>query len=266
MKKIFNKTTLIIIAATAILVSCKKDNNNGGYGKPDPTIKSVVVSTAGDSAGIVGKLNELRSLLGDPLNTTPGVTGGRREVNWDAVPPAFTNSNNFPFDFFGGFDAALPNGRKRGLILGNAASTLRVDSTDFAGIDASYSQQFEPFSKKRLFAPASTNITEITFKVPGTNTDAFVKGFSVIFSDVDLANKTSIEYFNGNKSPGVFYATAAPHGFSLLGVSFPDEKITRIKIISGNGALGSGNKDVSDAGAYDLVVMDDFLYDEPKAL
>ena len=269
MKKVFNKATLIIMAATAILASCKKDNNNGGYGdhgNPDPNVKSVVVSAVGDSAGIVTKLNELRSLLGDPLNVAPGVTGGRREVNWDAVPPAFTNSNNFPFDFFGAFDAALPNGRKRGLILGNTGTTLRVDSTDFADIDASYAQQFESFSKKRLFASAGTNVTEITFKIPGTNTNGFVNGFAVIFSDVDIAQKTSVEYFNGAKSLGVFYATAAPQGFSLLGVSFPDEKVTRVKITSGNAILGAGVKDVTNGGIYDLVVMDDFLYDEPKAL
>ncbi len=264
MKQIFNKITVIAMAAIVVVAGCKK-NNTDGNGEPS-TIKSQVFSAAGDSAGIVARLNEVRLSLGDPLNTAPGVIGGRREVNWDAVPPAFTNVNNFPFDFFGAFDAALPNGRKRGLILGNAATTLRVDSTDFADIDASYIQQFEPFSKKRLFASTGTNITEITFKVPGTNTDAFVKGFGVIFSDVDLANKTSVEYYNGNKSLGVFKATAAAQGISLLAVSFPDEKITRVKITSGNGVLGNGLKDISNGGVYDIVVMDDFLFDEPKAL
>lgn len=266
MKKVLNKATVIMIVTTAILASCKKDHNNGGHGNPGPSVKSIVVSAAGDSAGIVTKLNELRSLLGDPLNVAPGATGGRREVNWDAVPSAFTNSNNFPFDFFGAFDAALPNGRKRGLILGNTATTLRVDSTDFAGIDASYAAQFEPFSRKRLFTSTGTNVTEVTFKVPGTNTDGFVKGFGVIFSDVDIADKTSVEYYNGSKSLGVFKAVASPQGFSLLGVSFPDEKVTRVKITSGNGILGYGVKDVTNGGTYDLVVMDDFLYDEPKAL
>lgn len=258
MKKIFNKATMIMIAAIAILASCKK-NHNG-------ELKSVVVSAAGDSAGIVTKLNELRSLLGDPLNVAPGAKGGRREVNWDAVPPAFTNANNFPFDFFGAFDPALPNGRKRGLILGNAGTTLRVDSTDFAEIETSYAQQFEPFSRKRLFTSTGTNVTEITFKVPGTNTDGFVKGFGVIFSDVDIAQKTSVEYYNGTKRLGVFNAAPAPQGFSVLGVSFPDEKVTRVKITSGNGILSDGVKDVTNGGIYDLVVMDDFLYDEPKAL
>jgi len=266
MKNVFNKVTVTMMVASAILASCKKgDYDNGGHDHPHPNVNSIVVSAAGDSAGIVAKLNEFRLLLGDPVNIAPGATGGRREINWDGVPPVFTNNNNFPFDFFGSFDPVLPNGRKRGLIYA-AGTALRVDSTDFADIDASYASQFEPFSRKRLFASIGVNVTEITFKVPGTNTHGFVKGFGVIFSDVDIANNSSVEYYNGNKSLGIFKATAAPQGFSLLGVSFPYEKITRIKITSGNGALGAGVKDVTNGGSYDLVVMDDFLYDEPKAL
>ena len=59
---------------------------------------------------------------------------------------------------------------------------------------------------------------------------------------------------------------AGAQGFSFVGVGFPDENITRVKITSGNAVLGSGVKDISNGGNYDLVVMDDFLYDEPKTL
>jgi hypothetical protein len=205
-------------------------------------------------------------LAGDPLNTAPGVTGGRREVNWDAVPPAFTNSNNFPFDFFGSADPALGNGRKRGLILTNTGTSFRVDSTDFADIDPSYATQFEAFSKKRLFTYMGNTVTEVTFKVPGTNNVGFVKGFGVIFSDVDDANSTTVEYFAGTKSLGKYKTKVSAQGFSFIGVSFPDDKVTSVKITSGNGLLATGVKDVSNGGTKDLVVMDDFLYDEPKQL
>lgn len=260
------KTLTTIVAFTAIVItSCKKE---GDYETPSPkpTITSDVIAAVGDSAAITAKLAEFKTLAGATLNTAPGATGGRREVNWDAVPANFTNSNNFPFDFFGGFDNALPNGRKRGLILTNTGTSFRVDSTDFAEIDPSYADQFEAFSRKRLFTYLGNNITEVTFNVPGTNTPAYTNAFGVIFSDVDIASSTTIEYFNDSKSLGIFKAATAPQGFTLLGVSFPYEKITRVKITSGNGLLKTGVKDITNGGDKDLVVMDDFIYGEPKAL
>jgi len=258
------KILTVIAALVTVFSSCSKDDDfNGGI--PEPTINKVVFSAAGDSAAIVAKLNEFRFLAGDPLNTAPGATTGRREVNWDGVPANFTNNNNFPLDFFGSSDPTLGNGRKRGLIL-NGNTTFRVDSTDFSEIDASYAAEFEAFSRKRLFTYIGNNVTQITFKVPGTQTDAFVNGFGVIFSDVDAANLTTVEYYNGNKSLGVFKATQAPQGFSFVGVGFPDEKVTRVKITSGNGLLAAGVNDISNGGTKDLVVMDDFLYSEPQPL
>jgi len=272
MKKQFQNLRIqvtVISSAVLLFVGCKKDKtpNNNGY-PPVTTANSIVKSSSGDSTGVVSKINEFRALAGDPVNNAPGAESGRREVNWDAVPAAFTNANNFPFDFFGGSDAALANGRKRGLIMQNTGATFRVDSTSFSEVDPSYATQFEAFSPKRLFANMASNVTEVTFKVPGTTTDAFVNGFGVVFTDVDDARSTSIEYFNGTRSLGVFNAAVrtADGSFSFLGVSFPDEKVTKVKITSGNGVLGAGVKDISNGGTRDLVVMDDFIYDEPKQL
>lgn len=263
MKKI---NLLVAVVSSLVLVSsCDKDDNE--YNNPQPQVNANVFSVAADSSGIVSKLDELRNTLGATLNTTPGATGGRREVNWDAVPPSFTNLNGFPSDFFGQSDAAAANGRKRGLIMTNTGTSFRVDSTDFTDIDASYASEFNRFSPKRLFVYLGNTVTECTFKVPGTTTDAFIKGFGVIFNDVDVVNSTSLEFFNGNKSLGIYYAKPSASGqFSLLGVHFPDEKITKVKITSGNGLLAAGVKDITQGGTKDLVVMDDFLYDEPKQL
>ncbi|MBC7902799.1 MAG: hypothetical protein H7Y27_05225 [Gemmatimonadaceae bacterium] len=255
----------IIMAAGMLAIGCDKDDDDYKNPPPPPPATSVVITAAGDSAGIVAKLNEFRTLAGDPNNGAPGATGGRREVNWDGVPPQFNNNNAFPFNFFGETDAALPNGRKRGLILLNTGNPFRVDSTDFSEIDASYATQFEPFTRKRLFITAGSTVTEVTFKVPGTNTNATVNSFACIFSDVDDANSTSIQYFSGNKLLGSFKAPVQSQGFSLLGVKFPNDKITLVKIISGNAPLAAGVKDISNGGTKDLVTMDDFLYDEPKA-
>lgn len=258
----------VIIAAVALVPACKKDND--GYGsKPPvtPTVNAQQFKATGDSTAIAGKLDEFRNTLGATLNSAPGATGGRREVNWDGVPANLTNINGFPSDFFGGSDAALANGRKRGLLMTNTGTSFRVDSTDFSEVDASYADQFNRFSPKKLFVYMGNTVTECTFKVPGSTTDASIKGFGVIFNDVDDANSTSIEFFNGSKSLGVYKASQSPSGqFSLLGVFFPDEKITKVRITSGNGLLAAGAKDISSGGTKDLVVMDDFLYDEPKAI
>jgi hypothetical protein len=199
------------------------------------------------------------------IKQCPRATTGQREVNWDGVPANFTNNNTYPFDFFGSSDPTLGNARKRGLIT-NTAVSFRLDSTDFSEIDPSYADEFSAFSKKKLFATIGSNVTEVSFKVAGTTTDAFVKSFGVIFSDVDVQNLTTVEYFNGDKSLGVFKATPAAQGFSFVGVGFPDEKITRVKITTGNGSLAPGVKDITDGGIKDLVAMDDFLYSEPQPL
>ena len=123
-------------------------------------------------------------------------------MNWDGVPPAFTNNDQFPADFFNLTDPAGANGRKRGLVYTASSLPLRLDSTSFAELDASYADEFIPFSRKRLLIAVNSNISEIVFKVPGTNTNAFVKGFGIIFSDVDEANSTYVEYFNGSTSRG----------------------------------------------------------------
>jgi hypothetical protein len=266
MKRI-NLTLLSATTLAVLFIACSKNDDKDG-GTPPANVQSVQLTASGDSLAVVTRINEFRLLTGDPLNAAPGATIGRREVNWDAVPANFTNANNFPFDFFGASDPALPNARKRGLILKNTGTSFRVDSTLFADIDASYSSQFQAFSKKRLFTYMGSTITEITFKVPGTNTDAFVKGFGVIFSDVDEAGSTTVEYFNGNKSLGVFTAPVrkANGSFSFVGIGFPQDKVTKVKIKAGNGLLATGVKDVSSGGSKDLVVMDDFIYDEPKAL
>jgi hypothetical protein len=260
-----NKTAIVTLAfATLLAASCEKGDDYNST--PTPSINMQLFSAAGDSAAIATKLGEFRAAAGATANTTPGAIGGRREVNWDGVPANITNTDNFPFDFFGASDAALPAGRKRGLIYQNTGTSFRVDSTSFSEIEASYADQFKPFSKKKLFAYMGNNVSEISFKVPGTNTDAFVKSFAVIFTDVDAANSTSIEFFNGTKSLGVIKAGIAPQAFTLLGARFPDEKITKIKIVSGEVPLAAGVKDMSNGGTKDLVVMDDFIYSEPEAL
>ena len=269
MKSIHLKNTMGIMGTIQIsvftlsvfLCACTK---NGYNNNNSPQPQATVVSASGDVTNAIG---EFRQLLGDPLNSAPGATSGRREINWDGVPANLTNNGDFPFDFFNSTDPTVANGRKRGLVYQNTGTQFRVDSSDFSSIDNSYAAQFDAFSAKKIFAYLGNNVTDILFKVAGTNADATVKGFGLIFSDVDDPNSTKVEFFNGLKSLGVFKAPtrSGTTSFSFLGVYFPNDKVTRIRITAGNGILAAGVKDVSDGGSKDLVVMDDFFYSEPQA-
>jgi hypothetical protein len=263
MKNVSLKIIVSVLAAT-ILISCDKDDN--GHHEPDHDDEVTIIAAAGDSIDIISSINQFRSAIGDSLNTKIGAVGGRREINWDGVPATATDANPFPVDFFNATDSSAPAGRKRGLVYSPANASLRVSSTDFSDIDASYPGQFHPFSKAKMFNPNGSNVTEIQFKVAGTNTNAFVKAFGVVFADVDDYNSTTVEIFDGDTSLTVAKAQPSNGKFSFLSLQVSEYKITRVRITTGNGVLAAGIKDVSDGGSKDLVVMDDFIYSEPVVI
>lgn len=232
--------------------------------RPEPNPEAIVIKATGD---INAALSEFRGLLGN-LNTAPNSGPGRREINWDGVPAAFTNNNLFPGDFFGASDPALPNGRKRGLINTTPGAGFSISDSNFFFINPKYAEQFKTFSPKKTFVAVGSNITDNFFKVPGTNIDATVQGFGVVFSDVNNASSTSLEFYSGDRLLGSFkvpnIGNNNPGGFSFLGVYFPNEKVTRVRIYSGSAPLSPTQDDLSDGGGEDLVTMDDFIYSEPQ--
>jgi hypothetical protein len=138
----------------------------------------------------------------------------------------------------------------------------------FDNIDPTYSQTFEPFSPQRLFTSLGSNIVDVDFFVPGTTKPATTNGFGAIFSDVDLANTTSIELFDTHSnSLGTFFvpATTGSETFSFLGISFVDSVIAHVRITSGNFPVGTGVTD-KNGDSRDVVTMDDFLYSEPRSI
>jgi hypothetical protein len=131
-----------------------------------------------------------------------------------------------------------------------------------------YATTFSAFSPLRLFVPVGSNVTDVLFFLPGSNgaEAATVSGFGAIFSDVDLAGLTSISYFDPEGdllySRSVETGSVADGSLSFLGVFFnAGERIARVRIVTGNSALGP-----IDGGSIDVVAMDDFLYSEPVAL
>jgi hypothetical protein len=253
------KTARAILTALplAAAVGCGSYNSPTGSDLPKP---SRVVTGGGDVTSFVA---EFRGVLGDPNNggTAGSQAAGRREINWDGVPAAVTNNDDFPGDFF---NTRSP----RGVVFTTPGRGFRASDSNVADLDPSYSQEFAFFSARKTFLPAGSNVMEASFQVPGGTAPAAVRGFGVVFSDVDRAGSATIEYFGAQGSLGAYEAPARGAGGSLsfLGVAFADRIVTRVRIVSGRGALGPGVKDISAGGSLDLVIMDDFLYDEPVAL
>ena len=243
----------VALLGAALLGGCNSYNKN-------PVFPYQIVTGSGDVTGVVA---QFRTLLGDPLNgVTPGAQpAGRREINWDGVPANFTDNDAFPGDFF---NTRSP----RGAVFTTLGQSFRVSDNNLADVDPSYAGQFNFFSPQKTFAITGSTVMTAEFQVPGSSTAAVVRGFGVVFADVDRKGSATLEFFGPSGSLGRFEAPvrSGDSPLSFLGVVFQDTVVTSVRIVSGRAPIGAGVKDISDGGSQDLVVMDDFLYSEPKAI
>jgi hypothetical protein len=247
----------------------------------------LVFQAAGPTAdSIQGTVDAYAAALGEPDNGNgpnnldpSGEPIGRRKINWDGggantdtdtpVTPFnnFLNARGAQFTTPGtGLSQAPPSGGAQG-----GLAMLFNNPT--------YGTIFSTFSLPRLFTPVGSNITEALFFAPGSNGNvpATVRGFGAVFTDVDQPDgsgpggkqgnrkaSTLIEYF-GADGDLLFssFVPAAPGdaGLSFFGIIFDDARIARVRITSGNVAPGP-----DDGGKHDVVMMDDFLYGEPRPL
>jgi hypothetical protein len=224
-------------------------------------------SAGGTSAtsSIQSTVDSFRAALGGPNNgNNPGpLTNGRREINWDG----------------GGATTATVSGPVLTAFTNTRGSTFSTEGTGFlqtpvndpalTSINPGYASTFSAFSPQRIFTPVTSNITDVTFSVPGTMgaTAATVAGFGAVFSDVDLPNVTRLEFF-GSSGEQILSLNALPGttdgSFSFLGaVANAGERIARVRITTGNSDLGPSE---AVGSRVDVVVMDDFIYSEPIAV
>ena len=240
-------------AVAAVTIAC------GAASESDPAPQATVFMATGD---VAAKVDEFRNALGPSNGGTAGEQPtGRREINWDgAAANPFNDRNDFPPDFF---NTVV----KSGAVFTTAGTGFRNDSTLFAAINPSYATEFNFFSANKIFAPIGSNQLDQLFEVAGQPTPAVTRGIGIVFSDVDLADKTTIQLFaQDGSSLGTFPAPVRSDaaGLSFLGVTFADAIIARVRITLGTGALGAGVNDVTDGGTFDLVVVDNLIYGEPK--
>jgi hypothetical protein len=211
-------------------------------------------------ASIQAVVDQFRADLGDPNNgiTAGSQPGGRREINWDgggpAAPPTFDPSPMIRFAARGATFLTSGTGFE---------TSAATGAVDFSDINASYNALFAPFSSPRIFTALNTNEMDVVFNVPGNAAvPAGVTGFGVVFTGVGSATSTRLQFFAPDGALLFERAVPAASGNetqSFLGVSFDKGEIVgRVRIVSGNAALGP-----DEAGSLDLVAMDDFIYGEP---
>ena len=213
-------------------------------------------------AAIQPTIDAYRTALGalNP-NTAGSFPSGRREINWDGVPDALAAPNNLPANFF---NVNSP----RGVVFSTPGTGFQVSANAgvapvrFDNINPNYSSIFQTFSPQRLFTALGSTVLDVNFFVPGSSTPATTTGFGAVFTDVDVASTTSIQFFDAqNTSLGAFTSATANNGLCFVGVLFnAGETAGRVRITSGNVPLGPNDS----PPAVDVVVMDDFIYAEPQ--
>ena len=220
-----------------------------------------IVSASGDITPAVGRYRDLLGSLN--LNVKGQQPGNRREINWDGVPAGFTNNDLFPGDFF---NATSP----RGALFTTDGSGFRISNTGYTELNPSYINEFNTFSPFKLFAVRGSTTVDIRFVVAGFDTAATVTGFGSVFEDVGREHSTTIEYFDvyGTRLLTVTVPRSSDaNGLSFAGAVFAERIVARVRITSGDTPIDADvNDNVKGAGKKrDIVVMDDFIYGEPRS-
>lgn len=226
---------------------------------------TVFEAAGADPASITPTRDAFRAAVGG--GTTAGANGSfgglRREINWDGVPDAFSDTNALPANFF---NVNSP----RGAVFSTPGTGFLLSANAGGATPPlfGFPNDFQTFSAQRLFTAVGSNITDVNFFVPGTSTPATTSAFGVIFTDLETAGQTKVEFFDASNS--LLFSrdglVAGNRGLTFLGgVANAGEQIARVRITSGlntivsNGVLGPNTSD-------DSVVMDDFIYAEPIAI
>ena len=213
-------------------------------------------------ASIQPTVDGFRAALGDPNNANlPGPRGeGRREINWDGGGAVETAPAPTPFTGFQNTRGALFT------TPGTEFAQVPVDLVDELFNNPTYAGEFNAFSEVRLFTPVGSNITDVTFFIPGTGgtEPATVSGFGAVFTDVDAATSTQLEFFNASGdllfSRFALPGTSPSESLSFLGaVATAGERIARVRITAG--AVPGPN----ESATTDIVMIDDVLYTEPRS-
>jgi uncharacterized protein (TIGR03437 family) len=219
-------------------------------------------------------LNAFRTAAGTNNGGGPAQTSGRREVSWDGVALDGTDNGGNTTVIVQGKITGIPINRfqNRGMLFKEVTA---VSNDGFLSANPTVTGQFPAFSPANTFAAIGGNQIEVNFVLVSAATTtpvpASTRGFGVIFVDVEQANSSSIEYFNGSTSLGKYFVPPGPSGQpEFLGVLFSSPIVTRAVITAGTARLFSFSNNTVTAGPaedlaqnVDLAATDDFIIAEP---
>jgi len=245
------------------------DDDHGSHEVP-----AIFQAAGPNAASIQSTVDQFRAAFPGVNNGNLGPqASGRREINWDGGGSSATSVGATPFEVFlitrgarittpgTGFVQAPPSG----------LATLFVNPT--------YANIFSTFSPLRLFSPIDSNVPKVRFFLPGGgDIPATTTGFGAVFTDVDRQgdgdddhgdhdgrrSATTIEYFDADGKrvyTAVVPASPGNGTQSFFGAIFKETGIARVRIVTGNAAPGP-----DDTKRRDIVMMDDFIYGEPKSI
>lgn len=261
------------LAATAVMGWTIAGNAVHAQGNTRGFVAPAVFQAAGPTAAsLQSSLDQYRLALGgnNNGNLAGPLAGGRREINWDGGGSNATSPAPTPFAGFLNTRGALFTTPGSGFV------QAPPDGLSVTFGNLTYGSIFQAFSPLRLFSPIASNLTEVQFFVPGGgNVPATTSGFGAIFGDVDQPDGSGPGGKRGNRGASTLiqyygaagellfssFVPAAPGdgGFSFFGIVFEGARIARVRIIAGDVAPG-----VDDEPSREVVMMDDFIYGEPR--
>jgi hypothetical protein len=213
---------------------------------------TVFSDSGATAADIQAAVDGFRDALGTLNGNLPqNFAGGRREVNWDAVPEAISDPNAFPGNTFNS-----PNpGTARGIEFAptGASSGLQVSALAASGNpEFGTPDDFTVFSPEKLFRTVGGTTLDTFFFDPSDQvTPATTTGLGVVFTGLPSALAPTMTFFN---LAGAVLAEESVEitdvaGLAFLGLLFDDAAVARVAIDLGDSA-----------------VMDDFIYGEPSPI
>jgi len=241
------------------------------------------VSVTSGSANFA--LSAFEAAIGGVKNTAASPqNGGFRTITWDGVALDGTD--------FGGNTTVIVANKVVGIpinrfeaqgvlfeeIYAVSGPVSGTDQSTFVSVNPNVSTLFPAFSPTKTFAMFNDNTIGLSFVFASTPTATPVpvatRGFGAVFRNVRIAGTASIEYFNGARSLGLYYAPvgSAAGQASFLGVLFSAPIVTSVRIICGTDAIftfdgltTTGTTTDNTGTGHNLVVTDDFAYAEPTA-